>query len=198
MLENKEQIEAWLDEMKIQNYSINDDLTVDVDENVYLLRKGLTELPIQFEMVTGDFECSHNKLTNLKGCPRIVKGNFYCNSNEITSLKGCPKVVKGNFNCSDNKLKSLEGCPEIIEGEFNCNRNNLTSFEYLPIQTGGDFYHDGIKEQGIEPNTFFKPGTTLEDLHKRNDIINSKKSLEEEFKSKDLTKEEVKRPKMKI
>ena len=33
------------------------------------------------EIVEGDFSCSHNNLTSLKGAPKIVEGDFYCSNN---------------------------------------------------------------------------------------------------------------------
>ena len=36
MLKTKEEIEKWLDEMKVKKYTINDDLTVDVNDSVFL------------------------------------------------------------------------------------------------------------------------------------------------------------------
>lgn len=40
-LQTREEIEAWLQKMKIKNYTINDDLTVDVDGAVYIFDRML-------------------------------------------------------------------------------------------------------------------------------------------------------------
>jgi hypothetical protein len=87
-------IKKWLNEHNITNYTINDDLTIDVKGEVYL--KGFTDkkLPdyIQFRKVTGEF--------------------YIVSSNELESLEGVPEEVGGSFFCSDcSKLKFLEGCP---------------------------------------------------------------------------------------
>jgi len=44
----------------IENYSINEDGSVDVEGDVDIRRKGLTELPLQFRNVKGSFYCSYN------------------------------------------------------------------------------------------------------------------------------------------
>ena len=54
--------------------------------------------------ISGDFDCSFNKLTSLVGCPIKVGGTFFCNDNKLVSLKGCPIKVGGNFNCYKNQL----------------------------------------------------------------------------------------------
>ena len=64
----KTKTKAWLNEMEVENFTINDDLTVDVNGNVNLFGKGLTSLPVQFGKVKGYFSCSNNQLTSL-GCP---------------------------------------------------------------------------------------------------------------------------------
>jgi hypothetical protein len=102
----------------ITNYSINPDGSIDVDGSVYLYNKGLTELPLNFNRVTGDFDCRLNRLT---------------------SLKGSPRWVGGDFNCNGNSLTNLEFSPEYVGGGFHCNRNDLTD-NYCDIEIGGGFF----------------------------------------------------------
>lgn len=99
----KEKVQAWLDEMNVKNYQINDDLTVNVNGNVKLSTKKIIELPIQFNHVVGDFDVSSNRLTSLEGSPNVVEGNFNCMFNYLPNLKGAPQKVMGNFNCSMNQ-----------------------------------------------------------------------------------------------
>ena len=112
--QRREMIENWLKEYDIRNYTINKDLTINVNGNVYLSAIDLKEFPeyIQFGVVRGDFVCRINYLTSLRGVPRIVGGNFDCADNELTSLEGAPKEVGGYFDCNDNELTSLEGAPK--------------------------------------------------------------------------------------
>ena len=46
---------------KIENYTINEDGSIDVNGDVHFYEYGLTELPINFNKVTGTFDCSNNK-----------------------------------------------------------------------------------------------------------------------------------------
>jgi hypothetical protein len=61
----------------IINYVINGDV-VDVNGDVSLSFGNLTELPLKFGIVTGNFDCSHNNITSLIGAPTHVSKNFYC------------------------------------------------------------------------------------------------------------------------
>lgn len=154
---------------KIDNYTINNDNTIDVDGDVYLQNYNLKELPIKFKNVNGSFYCHHNHLRHLHGSPIIVTGNFHCEENQLKSLVGCPnKVGKdfycqfnwlstlegsplsvgGNFFCADNKLESLKGIPESIGNYIDCQNNNIISFDGFPELWEGEvsFFGNPIQE----------------------------------------------------
>ena len=101
----KAEIEAWCEEMGIENYTINSQGEIDVDGDVNLSKKDFEELPYKFGQIEGFFEidrCSH--LTSLKNCPNYVRGYFSCSScKELDSLEGCPKKIGLTFFCSDCK-----------------------------------------------------------------------------------------------
>ena len=63
----------------------------------------------------------------------IVTEDFDCSSNDLTNLKGAPKRVLGHFNCKDNPIRSLTGAPEFIGGEFFCGR--FTDADYRQYVT---------------------------------------------------------------
>ena len=94
----------------ITNYTINDDGSIDVNGDVELSFKDLTELPLRFNKVTGWFDCSYNRLTSLKGSPRLIGGYFLCTN----SLEFCPDYVGGYFYCTGNKLTDNLCDTEII------------------------------------------------------------------------------------
>ncbi len=72
-----QRIKFWLDEMDIENYTINDDLTVDIRGNVDLFGKDLTHIPIQFGTVSGWFDVKCNpRLTSLDGFPKSALSVF--------------------------------------------------------------------------------------------------------------------------
>ena len=124
---------------EINNYAINDDLSIDIDGNVRLQGEGLEYLPLKFNYVSGGFDCSINALVSLKGCPQKVDSDFYCYGNKLKTLEGSPQTVRGNFYCHHNKLKSLEGSPQTVEGDFKCSSNGLKSLESCPQTVGGRF-----------------------------------------------------------
>ena len=125
--QRRELIENWLKEYDIQNYTIKDDFTIDVDGSIYLNNRNLEEFPdyIQFGVVKGFFDCSFNKLTSLEGAPEKVGEAFSCNHNRLTSLEGAPKRVRRSFNCDHNKLTSLEGAPKEVGRSFYCSGNKV-------------------------------------------------------------------------
>lgn len=127
-----DQVKSWLDRIGINNYIINDDLIVDVDNNINISNMELTEIPIQFGKVTGAFDCSNNKLTSLKGCPSEVGWFFDCCNNKIESLIGSPRIVDSTFTFVNNKVKNLEGAPDEVGGNFICRENQITTLKWCP------------------------------------------------------------------
>ena len=146
---------------RIENYNINDDLSIDVDGNVIIGYTLLEYLPLRFNHVSGYFDCSGNRLKSLEGSPQTLDSGFYCTNNNLESLKGCPQTisdsficyfnelksledspqtVNGSFDCSNNKLESLEGCTQTVSGSFYCYKNELKSLEGCPQTISGDFY----------------------------------------------------------
>ena len=91
-LQTKEEIKDWLDKYSVKNYTINNDLTVDVRDHINLSNKELKEIPLKFGTVSGNFNCSHNKLKNLEFSPKEVGGSFDCSYNKLTSLKDCNNI----------------------------------------------------------------------------------------------------------
>lgn len=117
---------------RIFNYTINEDRSIDINDDVDLGKYRLERLPLKFRNVTGSFSIGENSLTSLDGCPKYVGRGFYCSYNHLTSLKGGPESVGGEFYCAANKLTSLEGCPERIGGVLYCAENHLTSLRGFP------------------------------------------------------------------
>ena len=115
ILTNKNQVNSICRKLKLKDYQINDDLTVDVNhvghfgESVKISKIHIVDgrLPIKFNKVKGGFEANWCGLTSLEGGPKYVGGNFWCNNNKLTSLEFGPKSVGGRFVCSDNELISF-------------------------------------------------------------------------------------------
>ena len=150
----------------IENYTINDDGSIDVNGDVNLSWYKLTELPLSFNKVTGDFYCSHNVLTSLKGSPKWVGGYFDCSWNRLTSLKGGPRWVGGYFYCSHNQLTSLEFSPDYVGDNFWCDDNDLID-NYCGTEIGGDFY-TSLKQDGLTKDNY----NEWRKMYKRKLILN--------------------------
>ena len=130
---NEQEIREICEKYKIKNYTINPDGSIDVDGGVNLYDMNLTELPLKFNMVSGHFIISHNRITSLDGCPREVGGDFYCYNNNLVTLKGGPEFVDGCYRCSENKLESLKYSPLGIERSLFCEGNNIKTLEGFPM-----------------------------------------------------------------
>ena len=107
---NNTNIEAWCEEMKIRNYTINSQGVIDVNGSVDLSGKKFKELPYKFGTINGYFDIGYNgNLISLKNCPNEVESFFACNRNpQLDSLEGCPKEVGKNFYCYSCKIKFTE------------------------------------------------------------------------------------------
>jgi hypothetical protein len=129
MLKTKDEIKAWLNYMDINGYTINDDLTVDVNGMVKIQDKLFKNFPIQFGTIHGDFSVIYTDLQSLKGSPFKVIGHFILLDNPLKSLKYCPKEVEGSF-CFNHTISTLEHCPERV-GLFHFNSRNENKLNSL-------------------------------------------------------------------
>lgn len=118
------EIEAILREHRIlsDNYTINEDGSINVLGNVNFTKKSrsLLELPLNFNKVSGDFNCSWLGLTTLKGSPKEVGGTFNCSYNQLGSLEFAPK--KADCFVFDDAVQSL------YTNGLNCNFNTVELF----------------------------------------------------------------------
>lgn len=157
----KEDIEHLCKILTITDYTINDDMSINVAGDVSLNGYGLKKIPLNFYYVLGDFNCSHNELTTLEGSPKKVDGffacshnnlttleygpesiggSYICHKNKLTSLKGCLEEINGNFGCSGNLLKNLEHGPKSVAKNYDCTQNKITSLLGCPESIGGQFF----------------------------------------------------------
>ena len=114
--ESLEDVTSICKKYYIKNWTLNPDGSIDVDGNVYLYNIGLTELPLKFGKVSGNFNCSNNQLTTLEGCPNSVGGDFSCRNNQLTTFKGCPESISGYLDCFNNKIVNFYGFPDRLIG----------------------------------------------------------------------------------
>lgn len=141
----------------IINYTINDDMSIDVNDHVDLAFESFDHIPLKFNNVYGDFNISFNKITNLINSPIYVSGHYIANNNKLTSLEGSPKGVDGNFSIYNNDdLKSLKGCPKRVGGDFCANECSLKTIKYISNHIGGDIYlgNNELKSTKYIPGDF--------------------------------------------
>ena len=152
--QTKEEIDSICQKYSIENYTINDDGTVDVDDDVYLYNKGLTKLPLKFGKVSGFFNCSKNQLTSLKGAPYYVGRYFDCSRNNLTTLEDGPKTIIGDYYCNGNSLVNFKGFPEDFDGYVNFDGNPVNKILInIPYNKSDKFIYwcneyDAIDERG--------------------------------------------------
>ena len=155
-LTSVQEIEYVLEDMGIKNYTINDDLTVDVKGDVTIQLRNIKNIPIRFNKVSGDFDCRKNQLTSLQGAPQEVGGNFNCRNNQLTSLQGAPQKVSGRFDVDDNLKSELrdilkaQNTPQAHEKEldkkYNIESPSLYNIALILSRDYGDDTKVPIKE----------------------------------------------------
>lgn len=83
---------------------------VNVNGSVNLKALSLEYLPVRFNNVKGDFNCSMNKeLKSIEGAPKWVKG--YTNFEHCWSLKNLDYLGLVGFQCEE--VSSFAGCKEL-------------------------------------------------------------------------------------
>lgn len=163
ILDTKEKIKAWLDAQSVTDYTINNNLTVDVTYSCSLEKGNIFKrIPVKFGKVGGAFsvfspnleslegspkQCSSftcddcPKLTSLKGAPEIVERMFSCeNCTSLLSLEGAPKSTGEGFYCDKcTSLKNLKGAPQKVSIFSCCECTGLESFEGINDAMYGSF-----------------------------------------------------------
>lgn len=157
----------------IKNYIINEDGSIDVNGNVCLNRntlsnlrnldgirfrksiKELTELPIKFNIVYGDFRCHQNNLSTFENFPKEVHGDLVISNNNFKSLVGCPNIIKRPFVnnrmiCNNNNILTFDGYKEgtnisLLSNPIN-NIWNLFNKNRELIDLFNDY--DAVRENG--------------------------------------------------
>jgi len=127
-------IEVFCNHLNIVKYEVNDDYSIDVFSDVWLVNSNLKKIPITFNRIYGSFNCySCVQLKTLDGFPKYIYGKFDMPDNiSLKSLKGLPLFVGGyvNLEGSFNLVNSNENCEilercEILGGVFLPNKFNI-------------------------------------------------------------------------
>lgn len=102
-------------------YNIDKDGYVNVNGGVNLSNLNLTEIPIKFGKINGNFLCNRNKLTSMNGFPKEVTGSIDCSNNKIENLRGSGTICYG-LDIACNNISTLEGFPKFKIHNITSNR----------------------------------------------------------------------------
>jgi hypothetical protein len=140
----EQEIEDLCFKYEIWDYQVRYDGSIDANWSVGLFKRlgDLKQLPLNFNVVNGGFDCRSNNLTTLEGCPKKVHGDFLCGYNKLTSLEHSPEKVEGNFICWGREnyyITSLEGLENTyIRDKLSVDYcKNLYSLKGFPKKVGG-------------------------------------------------------------
>lgn len=107
--------------LKEDDYTINNDFSIDVFHSIQLQDKDLIDnkIPFKFGKIQGDFRISDVHLESLENSPEEVTGDFMITFTDIENLVGSPRIVGKNLNVNFNrKLSTLDGSPDKVGGDF--------------------------------------------------------------------------------
>ena len=152
----------------IKNYIINNDGSISVDGDVDLYSMELTELPLKFNIVVGNFNCSFNHLTTLNGSPNVIIGDFNFSRNEINSLKYSPNHVTGDYYTMMNKFNQIDYYPDKIVGDIYFDEHVV-----IPYGMGHSVVPYGDYDNYILVKDYDKWYNTYHKINKRKNIINN-------------------------
>ncbi len=133
------ELEQKLKKFNIKEYIINEDGSIDCNQQVHLYGNKLNEIPIKFNKINDYFDISNNNLKSLKNCPYYIEGYLRCSYNKLESLEFGPEYVGNNYWCDHNRLVTLKGCIDEVYDDFICSYNKLTSLEFCPMEVEGSF-----------------------------------------------------------
>ena len=153
MATNAAEINYICKKYRITNYTINNDMSVDInsDFRFRIKPKRTGRLPLNFNRINGSFNCNNLGLTTLFGTPEYVYGYFDCGYNNLQSLEYLSKFIIGDFYCNDNKLTNIKN-NSTITGSIRCYSNNLRTLENInyedirPFQSQNFFNKNPIEE----------------------------------------------------
>ena len=110
------------------------------------LASGPREIPVQIDMVHGDFWCESD-ITSLHNSPTVVTGMYNIRKvTQLANMVGGPRAVD-YFSIMEGEIASLEGLPQRINGEGGLSLPyvpNLGILRVLLVQNLQDFsMHEG-------------------------------------------------------
>lgn len=141
-LNNKFDIQNWLNNVHVKNYTIHDDLSVTLEETLDLSNKNLSFIPIDFKEIKGkNVNLSKNYLVRLPLLPKELD-NLNVSENRLEDLMGCPEIIHFYFNCESNNLLSLKGGPKTVGRQYFAQDNMIQNYQSSPEYVGMQLFID--------------------------------------------------------
>ena len=152
LFENFDKIGDICQKYNIRDYTITTDGIVNVDNDVYLQSRALSQFPLKLGKINGSFDCSDNCLITLIGGPNEVKGDYCCDQNKLLDVYGFPKYFYGRVGIEENPvyevIESMLENPSVSYGEryYEC-INKIIKWlnEYNAIK-GNMIFEEGLKQ----------------------------------------------------
>lgn len=126
----------YMRKWNLVNYIINDDLSVSVDEDVYIDDSKVSEIPVNFREINGNLRIDNCNFINLKGLPDKLENLLIANCRNLESLQGCTKEISNNFTLRNSSVDSLKYGPVHVGGKYHIDLKKITNLHYLATQIG--------------------------------------------------------------
>lgn len=139
-LDNREAIQDWLSEVGITDYTIDEQLVVNVNKSILVTDKKIPYLPVQFGEIKGNFFFQNVGLKSLKGFPHTVKGAVSVVNNKLKSFKYSPDTITGDYAVNGNKFESFKNLRTKIGSVFFCQDNPLKNIDDINFEVKGQIF----------------------------------------------------------
>ena len=100
------------------------------------------------------FQCTDNKINEIKMTPSAVLEYFFCDGNELETLDLSANTWLLIFSCDDNKLKSLDLSHNVNIQAMSCDNNRLETLDVSKLKNLDVIYcdHNNIKNLDFSHN----------------------------------------------
>jgi hypothetical protein len=114
------------------------------------LSEKISELPVQFDRVEGQFYAINAGLKTLKGAPSWVSGDFKVSRNQLTTLEHAPDHVGGDLELHINPLINLNGFPTHVGADCHVSyHEDLPLLRLLVVQGDLNLFRSPLKIKEI-------------------------------------------------
>lgn len=131
-------IANWLLHHDIQNFTINQDNTVDIKGDLHLIHVRTKKLPIQFGTVSGDIAVDSEMLESTWGLPKTLNGSLYWSGGKAgIDLSFLPEHIGGDAHFNWWEADFTTSSLKSVGGSFVIDHSKINTFEGFPNVVGG-------------------------------------------------------------